>query len=103
MSPSRLELERQVLRVLCGKASEAPVRELARRLLENYRWSDPASQLVFLCVLELNTNDPALLRAELPARLTRRGFPDVAWEEFFPPLSVNRQEAERLIRDLAGT
>lgn len=103
MTAAREELEPQVLRALCQGTPEGSVRAFAKRQLQGYRWSDPAREILFQCLLELATDNPALLRAELPARLTRRGFPDVAWEEFFQPPTLAKQEAERLIRQLAGT
>lgn len=103
MTASREETERQLLQALCAETADGGLHELARRLLENYCWSEPARQLVFRAVVEMNTRDPEVLRAELPPRLTRQGFPDVDWEEFFQPLSLTRQEVERLIRELAGT
>jgi hypothetical protein len=102
MTASREELERQVLRALCQGIGAGSARGRARCQLAAYRWSDPIHQVLFECLLELGTPEPARLEAELPARLTRRGFPDVNWEEFFQPVSLSGNEVERLVHELAG-
>jgi len=46
---------------------------------------------------------PELARQQLPARLTRAGFPDVEVEDLFRPHSLSQAAAEELMRDLAGS
>ena len=96
-SPDVIQLERRLLRLLC---QEPAVREFGRTNLQRYRWCD----LVHGVIFEIVTSTPQVsveqLRQQLPARLTKAGFPDFPWEEFFPPLVSSPGEAERLILHL---
>ncbi len=93
-----LPLERQALRAICQGGVD---RQEAQALLARYRWRDQVHQAVFQIVASTPALSPELLRQQLPARLTNAGFPDFPWEEFFQPQGVSREEAERLLRELA--
>ena len=95
-----IEAERRLLRALCQAASDESIRETAKKELQDYRWRDPIHQVVFTCLGDLPPDNPMLTREQLPARVARKGFPDVPWEDFFQPLLFSRQEAEDLIRQL---
>ncbi len=99
--PSIFQIERFVLQALCQGTRDGSVRQVAERALRNYRWREMLHQIVFNTLLEIATDNPAVVRDVLPSRLTRKGFPDVAWEEFFKPHSLSKAEAERLMRQLA--
>jgi hypothetical protein len=94
------QAERQVLRALCQGTAQGSVRESARLLLKNYRWRDPVHGVLFETLANLAAPAPEALRSQLPALLTRRGFPDVAWEDFFSPHGMTKEEAEELMRRL---
>jgi len=98
-----LEVERQVLRALCQGTPQGSVRATARDILRTYRWREPLHQIVFEVVLGIPTEAPEVIREQLPARLTRKGFPDVDIEGFFKPHGLSKEEAERLIRQLRGS
>jgi hypothetical protein len=105
MSTSRdpkliVQTERRVLEVLCQGTAEGSVRETARRHLRDYHWREPLHQVVFEVLMAMPGEAPALVRDQLPARLTRKGFPDVDWEQFFEPHSSSLEEAEALMREL---
>lgn len=92
------EIERKTLRALC---QENGLREFAREALRNYRWRDPVHQVIFEILIALpRSSTSAVLREQLPIRLTRWGFPDVTYEDFFQPLEISVEEAESLIREL---
>lgn len=97
-----LETERLVLQALCQGTPEGPVREAGKNLLKDYRWREPLHQLVFEVLMSLPTDSPIFIRDQLAPRLTRRGFPDVEFEDFFKPHSLSREQAERLMRELAA-
>lgn len=97
---SIIDAERRLLRALCQGTPEGSVREIARKLLADYRWQDLIHQVVFNCLIDFPSDAPLAIRDQLPGRVTRKGFPDVPWEEFFQPLSISRQEAEDLMRQL---
>ncbi|HEY6291779.1 MAG TPA: hypothetical protein VI455_09505, partial [Terriglobia bacterium] len=82
-----MEIERRVLAALCRGTEEGPVRESARQLLADYRWREPVHQIVFEIVVRFPSTSTGALREQLPARLTRRGFPDFDFASLFnaPP------------------
>lgn len=93
-----LPLELGVLRALCQGGVD---RGTAQALLASYRWRDQVHQVIY----QIATAKPGLssevLRQQLPARLTNAGFPDFPWEEFLRPQDVSKDEAERMLRELA--
>ncbi len=97
---SIVDAERRILQALCQEMPEESFRETARRLLSEYRWQDPIHRVVFDCVINFPADSSLAIRDQLPAHATRKGFPDVSWENFFHPLSISKQEAEDLIRRL---
>ncbi len=100
MKATVLESERLVLRALCQGALEGPVRSLARRYLASYQWLEPVHQVIFEIVMSLPTDSPQLIREQLPARLTRRGFPDADVDPMLRGPLLSRSEAEQLMRRL---
>ncbi len=105
MSASRdpkliVQTERRVLVVLCQGTAEGSARETAKRHLRDYRWREPLHQVVFEVLMAMPGDAPALVRDQLPARLTRKGFPDVDWEQFFEPHSLSLEEVKALMREL---
>jgi len=95
--------ERLVLSALCLGTPEGAVRASARRILAHYRWREPLHQVVYQVVLAMPFDSPEFARQQLPARLTRAGFPDVEVEDFFRPHSFSQATAEELMHDLAGS
>ncbi len=83
----RRSLERLALRALCQAPRGSPVREAARAALENHLWSDVAAEAVFKALMSVpqGRDDPETIRRELPARVTRLGFPDFEFDELFVP------------------
>jgi len=96
----RLKDERRVLRTLCQGTPQGSVRASARDLLRTYRWREPLHHVIFEVILSIPTEVPEVIRTQLPARLTRRGFPDVDIEDLFKPHGLSKEEAERLVRRL---
>jgi len=98
-----LKDERRVLRTLCQGTPRGSVRATARDLLRTYRWREPLHHVIFEVILSIPTEVPEVIRTQLPARLTRRGFPDVEIEDLFKPHGLSKEEAEHLIRRLRGS
>lgn len=100
---TNLDLEKLILSVLCLGTRQGPVKETLTPLLRDYQWQAPVHQVIFNALAAIPSNDPGVLRQLLPARLTRMGFPDIEWEEFFAPRSLSSEEALDLARRmLAG-
>ena len=89
-----------MLQALCQGTPQGSVRATARDLLRTYRWGEPLHHVMFEVILGIPTEVPEVIRTQLPARLTRRGFPDVDIEDLFKPHGLSKEEAERLIRQL---
>ena len=94
------DLERRVLRILCSGKEEA--HELARRGLAGYRWRDPTHEAIFEAIMSFPSASSQTLREQLPARLTRRGFPDFDFESLFESSGFAAGEFEQLIGKLRG-
>jgi hypothetical protein len=97
---SRIQTELLILRAMCQGTPQGSVRTTALHILKDYRWREPVHQVMFQCLARLPGENPELLRNELPACLTRKGFPDVDWDTFFAPHSPTPQEAERMMLEL---
>ena len=84
------ELEREILRAMCG-GSLAPAQiEAAREALREYAWRDEEHRVVFEALARVRNADAIPLRQQLPAHATRMGFPDVNWPLYFDPIPQQR-------------
>ncbi len=96
-----IEIERLVLQALCQGTREGPVLEEGKLVLKDYPWRETTHRVVYEVLITLPTDAPEVISDQLPSRLTRRGFPDIPWEDLFKPHSLSRQEAKRLMRRLS--
>jgi len=97
---SIVQIEKRLLAAMCQAEGGGSVWALAEGSLRNYRWREPSHGAVFAALGELPVRNPALLRELFPAALTRKGFPDLAWQDFFEPCTVSDEEARRLVQRL---
>lgn len=88
-----VDSERQVLQALCHGGIDS---RASLDALRGYRWREPLHQVIFDLFISMPGADPKLIREQLPAHLTRRGFPDfdLTW---FRPHALAGPEVERLI------
>lgn len=86
------------MQALC--AGDRKVLESAVDLLAVYRWREPVHQIIFTCLSSFSASGHVSLRERLAACTTRKGFPDVDWEGFFPATPISGREAEELVRQL---
>jgi hypothetical protein len=93
-------IERKVLCSICQGALEGSLRELARATLRNYTWQNTAHQVIFEVLTAIPSESPDVIRAQLPSRLTRLGFPDLDWEWLFAAPRLPKPEVEGLILTL---
>jgi hypothetical protein len=70
---SLVDSERQVLRALCQGALDSRAKLNA---LRSYRWRESVHQVIFNFLISMPGTNAELMREQLPAYLTRRGFPD---------------------------
>jgi len=98
---SRREMEWELLRALCSEALDANLKGDLLALLAQYHFTDPIRQAVFDEGNTIGWDRPGVLREVLPARLTRRGFPDVDFEGLLAPPPPTAEEAREWARELA--
>jgi hypothetical protein len=94
------ELERQVLKALCSGAGDVDNRDRLASELTAYRWQDPDHKVVYEALRAIRSRDPKTRRDELPAQVTRMGFPDVDWRLYFEPEHQLETDLQDLIRRL---
>lgn len=103
-SVTTTDLELAVLRGLCTQSRGEAARAKLADELKGYRWEHPDHRVIYEAVIEINSADPKTLRRELPAAVTRMGFPDIHCERFFTaitaPLPPDR--IFELIREMKG-
>jgi|SRR5690348_226978 len=77
------ELELAVLRGLCALTGDDAVRAKLADQLKGYGWEHADHRVIYEALIKTNSADAETLRRELPAAVTRTGFPDINWERFF--------------------
>jgi len=94
---SVVDIERRVLQALCQGALH---RRVSLNALRSYRWRDPLNRVIFDFFVSKPGADAKLMREQLPAHLTRRGFPDfdLSW---FQLNTQAGEDVERLIQLLS--
>lgn len=92
--------ERALLRSICGNPQDLFARASLLAQLENYEWREEEHRVMFQAILRLRGADSATLREHLPGTVTRMGFPDVDWKDFFPEKSSGDADLCELARHL---
>lgn len=82
-SVTATELELAVLRALCTLPGNNATRAKLAHELKEYRWEQADHRVIYQAFIETDAGDTETLRRELPAAVTRMGFPDIQWERFF--------------------
>lgn len=100
VTPQHLAKELKVLQAMCTSPPESGIHALGVSLLRDYEFQKTSHQIVFDILGELPAAIPELIREQLPARLTRKGFPDVDIEPFLVPVSLSVEEAKELMQSL---
>jgi hypothetical protein len=68
--------------------------------LSGHQWQDPDHKVVYEALRAIKSRDPKTRRIEIPAQVTRMGFPDVDWNLYFDATQLSTSEIEGLIRRL---
>jgi hypothetical protein len=96
------QMERDILRELCaGQIESNDWRGIVNRLLV-YQWRDPEHKVVFDALQAIQSDDAVTRRQELPAQVTRMGFPDVEWGKYLDADAQPGVAIEQLIDHLAS-
>jgi hypothetical protein len=96
---SVVDSERQVLRAVCQGALDSRAN---LNTLRSYRWCESVHQAIFDLLISMPGADTDLIREQLPAHLTLRGFPDfdLSW---FRTKTPAEEDVEMLIQRLRAT
>lgn len=97
---TRAELETNLLRFLCDAQTEIAARRRVLLIIGDYVWSTPDFAIFFECIRELFERDPKHILVNLPAQLTRRGFPDMPCEILVAPPRLSSASALTLAKKL---
>jgi hypothetical protein len=96
-----VRIETQVLSALCRGTTEGPILDFGCETLRQYEWRHPAHQVLFEALMAIPSERPETIRAQIPSRLTRMGFPDLDWEALFARPLLSKPDAGRLIKQLS--
>jgi hypothetical protein len=92
--------EGQVLRALCaGTGAPNDWNQLASQL-SGHCWQDPDHQVMYEALRAIKSCEPKARREELPAQVTRMGFPDLDCSTYFEGEELPVVEIEEIIRRL---
>jgi hypothetical protein len=94
------DLELVVLRAFCQGTIVGPARERGHRMLESYTWREPIHQALFEIIVSVPQHKLQSLPDLLPARLTRRGFPDFNFHELFEVSAFPLDRVQAAIQQL---
>jgi hypothetical protein len=94
------ELERRILRSLCGGATSSATWEALASQLVDHMWQEPEHRVVYEALRQIRSRDPKARREQLPAQATRMGFPDVEWTAYLSPETEAEIVPEQLIARL---
>jgi hypothetical protein len=95
-----IHLELEVLQAMCTGTPEGTVWDKGMLLLDAYPFQEISHQVLFEVLQEINTDLPDIIRKQLPARLTKKGFPALDFERFLAPHGLSEAEAEARMRKL---
>ncbi len=68
--------------------------------LSAYSWQVPDHRVVYDALRGIRSRDAATRRDQLPAQVTRMGFPDLNCSVYFAPTEISEREIEGLVRQL---
>lgn len=71
------------MRALCLLPGGDAVRTELANELKGYRWEHADHGAIYEALIKTHAADTETLWRELPAAVTRMGFPDIHWERFF--------------------
>jgi hypothetical protein len=94
------DLERAILRALCGDAIAADARGMILEKLAGHQWHEAEHRIVYEALQRVDAREGTGTRERLPAQATRMGFPDVNWEHYFAAEASAEAALVRMVREL---
>jgi hypothetical protein len=83
LTPERLALEWKVLRLLCHARMQPGAALVLSPILQAHHFREPANRIIYEELLAIGSVPYERLREFLSTRVTRRGLPDVDFDELF--------------------
>lgn len=96
LTPERVALEWKVLRLLCHARMQPGGALAISSVLQPQHFREPSNRVVYEELLALGPAPYERLRELLSARVTRRGLPDVDFDELF----LCSESDENLVREI---
>jgi hypothetical protein len=96
------QIERDILRELCAGPIESRDWHRIIHRLGTYEWKDPEHKVVFDALQAIKSDDAVTRRRELPAQVTRMGFPEVDWAKYLDADAQPGVPVDQLIDRLAS-
>lgn len=93
-------LERRILQALCTLEILPQGWDRLAGSLSEYSWREPDHQVIYDALRGIRSHDATTRRDQLPAQVTRMGFPDVDWSLYFASEEMTEREIEELMRQL---
>ena len=90
--------ERDLLRLLCSVLVKPVTRVELCRLIDPAKFMEPLQGIIFEEIRALGAIDANRLLQLLPARVTKRGFPDFDLDDLLTPKLVSEQDIEKLFQ-----
>ncbi|HTZ98944.1 MAG TPA: hypothetical protein VMB02_01350 [Candidatus Aquilonibacter sp.] len=98
----RAKIERDILRGICRTKLPRGIWAKIAEQVGEYAWQEAEHGAVYAAIRRLSAlgNDPKTLREQLPAQLTRMGFPDVDWTLYLVPRGKAPTGANAILRKI---
>ncbi len=98
LSRERLDLEQQVLRILCHPRTDPTSRYGISLALPSVHFREPSNRIVFEEIRAAGTIPWDRLRELLPARVNNRGVPDFDFDRLFAEENAALEDAQEMAR-----
>lgn len=97
------QIERDVLRSLCSGVADFETWKRAFARLATHEWRDPEHKVIYDALGAIRSTNSKTRRGELPAQVTRMGFPDVDFGKYFDADGLPVAPIDQLIDRLLST
>jgi hypothetical protein len=97
------QIERDILRSLCASSIDTANWKRVLSRLAAHEWRDPEHKVIYDALGAIRSADSKTRRDELPAQVTRMGFPDVDFGKYFDSEGLPKVPVDRLIDRLEST
>lgn len=101
-TPDIPQLERALLSALCSANLSTSERSTILLRLAGHTWRDADHQVIYTVLRSAPKLERAALRTHLVAEVTRLGFPDIDFTDYFVPSALSNTDVAKLAGSLLG-